>query len=189
MLKKIAAFMLFSLLFSGTVLAAEFSADTVFTHEGGMKSTGKIYYKQDKFRMDMKTPQEMITITRMDKKVVWNIMPKEKMYMELPLNMKNKPIVEEKFEGEIDRKFIGNENVNGHPTKKYLITYKTAEITNKIYQWWATDINFPVKSSAVDGSWTQEYKNIKIGSQPDSLFELPSGYKKFQMPGGMMRGM
>jgi hypothetical protein len=46
----------------------------------------------------------------------------------------------------------------------------------------ATDIKFPVKMAAVDGSWTMEYKNINMGTQPDSLFELPSGYKKMTMP-------
>jgi hypothetical protein len=27
-----------------------------------------------------------------------------------------------------------------------------------------------------------EYKNIKMGAQADSLFEVPSGYKKMAMP-------
>ena len=124
-------------------------------------------------------------ITRMDKKVIWNIMPAQKMYMEIPFNLKNQPLVEEKLQGEIERKQVGTETVNGHPTKKYLITYKSVKKTDQLYQWWATDINFPVKSSAVDGSWTQEYRNIKMGSQPNSLFEVPSGYNKFDMPGGM----
>jgi hypothetical protein len=46
----------------------------------------------------------------------------------------------------------------------------------------ATDIKFPVKMAAVDGSWTMEYKNIKLGSQPASLFELPPGYNKMAVP-------
>ena len=48
----------------------------------------------------------------------------------------------------------------------------------------------PVKTAAVDGSWSQELKNIKMGSQSDSLFELPAGYQKMQMPQlPMMQGM
>lgn len=46
-------------------------------------------------------------------------------------------------------------------------------------------VNFPVKTAAVDGSWTQEYRNIKMGPQPNSLFEVPSGCKKLQAPGGI----
>jgi outer membrane lipoprotein-sorting protein len=185
MFKKFLLFPLFIFLLSGVCFAFEFSADTVMTHKGGGKTTGKIYYKSDRFRMDMKAPEQMIMITRMDKKVIWNIMPAEKMYMELPFDLKNRPMVDEKFEGEIERKHIGNETIDGHPTKKYLITYKSDNKKHQVYQWWATDINFPVKTAATDGSWVQEYKNIKIGTQPDSLFELPKGYKKFQFPGGM----
>jgi hypothetical protein len=54
--------------------------------------------------------------------------------------------------------------------------------TINTYQWMATDINFPVKTAAVDGSWSMEYKDIKLGSQPDSLFELPAGYQKMSIP-------
>jgi hypothetical protein len=184
MLKKI--FILFSafFLFSGTALAFEFSADTIMT-QGGYKTSGKIYFKADKFRMDMTSPEDISAITRLDKKVVWNVMHDQKMYMEMPLNLKNKPMVEEKFEGEIERKHIANETIDGHPTKKYLITYKSGNNKEQVYQWLATDINFPVKTASVDGSWVQEFKNINMGSQPDSLFEVPSGYQKIQMPGGM----
>jgi hypothetical protein len=184
MIKKFFAFLLFITLFSGMALAFEFSADTIMTAKG-MQTKGKIYFKADRFRMDTKTPEEMIMITRIDKKIIWNIMPAEKMYMEIPFNLQNKPMVEEKFEGEIERKHVGNETIDGHPTKKDLITYKSGNKKEQVYQWWATDINFGVKTAAIDGSWIQEFKNIKIESQPNSLFELPAGYQKLQMPGGM----
>jgi hypothetical protein len=175
-------------LLQGAALATEFSADTLMTYEGGQKITGKIYFKPDMFRMDMKDMEDMTVITRIDKKVMWNIMRGEKMYMEMPLDLSNKPKIEEKFEGELERKEVGKETVNGHPTTKYLITYKVDKKKEQVYQWVATDINFPVKTAAVDGSWTQEFKNIKLGPQQQSLFEVPAGYNKMQMPkmpGGM----
>jgi outer membrane lipoprotein-sorting protein len=184
MMKRFLIFLSFIFLFSGVASALEFSADTVMTTKGH-KTTGKIFFSKDKMRMDMVSPQNMSMITRIDKKVAWKIMPKEKTYMEIPLNMKNKPMVEEKMQGEMERKLVGAETIDGHPAKKYLITYKSDNAQEQVYQWMATDINFPVKTAAVDGSWTQEYKNIKFGSQPGSLFEVPAGYKKFQMPGGM----
>ena len=184
MLKKIFFFMLFVLLLTGMAHAMEFSADMIMTSKEG-RVMGKVFYKPDRFRMEVKSPEEMITITRMDKKVIWNIMPREKMYMEMPFSPKDKPKVEEKFEGEIEKRHVGNETIDGHPATKYLITYKSGSGKEQVYQWWATDINFPVKTAAVDSSWAQEYKNIKIGSQPNSFFEVPAGYKKFQMPGGM----
>jgi len=188
MFKKILTLVSFLLFLSGMAYGFEFSADTIATFKGEQKVQGKMYFKPDKFRMDMKTHGDMHMITRIDKKVVWNVMPAQKMYMEMPFNLKNKPKVDEKFEGEIERKLVGNESIDGHPTKKYLITYKAGSKTEQVYQWFATDINFPVKTAAVDGSWSQEFRNVKIGPQPNSLFELPAGYQKMQMPtmpGGM----
>jgi hypothetical protein len=154
----------------------------------GEKITGKLYYKPDRFRMEMKAHEDMIVITRTDKKVAWNIMPAMKMYMEMPFDLKNRPMVEDKFEGETERKLLGSETIDGHPTKKYLITYKSGNGTDQVYQWIATDINFPLKTAATDGLWTQEFRNVRISSQPGSLFEIPAGYQKMdmpQMPGGM----
>ena len=182
MFKKVLTIASFLLFLSGMAYGFEFSADTISTFKGEQKLQGKMYFKQDKFRMDMKGNGDMHMITRIDKKVVWNVMPAQKMYMEMPFNLKNKPKVDEKFEGEIERKLVGNETIDGHPTKKYLITYKANNKTERVYQWFATDINFPVKTAAIDGSWSQEFRNVKIGSQPDSLFEVPKGYQKMQMP-------
>jgi hypothetical protein len=185
MLKKLFLVLVLTISFSGAALAIEFSADTITTMQGGQTMSGKMYFKPDKFRMEMKANEETVMITRIDKKVAWNVMTKQKMYMEMPFDLKNKPKVEEKFAGEIDRKEVGKETIDGHPTKKYLITYKTGDKKDQVYQWLATDIKFPVKTSAVDGSWAQEFKNIKMGPQQDSLFEVPAGFQKMQMPGGM----
>ncbi len=46
----------------------------------------------------------------------------------------------------------------------------------------ATDIDFPIKSDDPNNEWVQEYKNIKVGPQPDKLFEVPKGYSKMEMP-------
>ncbi len=161
--------------------ALEFSADTVLT-AGGQKMYGKMNAKKDRFRMEITNPQHMITISRMDKNVVWNIMPSEKMYIEMPFNPSTAPKTDVNIEGEIDREHLGSEIIDGHPTKKYLITFKTGNQTQKIHQWLATDINFPIKTADPNKEWIQEYKNVKIGVQPDKLFEVPEGYSKMQMP-------
>ena len=60
--------------------------------------------------------------------------------------------------------------------------------------------NFPRKNKlplrmemdCKDTSIVIDYKNIKIGKQADSLFELPAGYKKFSLGGsvsGILKGM
>lgn len=177
----------FLLMFSliSSTYAIEFSADSIMTSKDGHKTFSKMFYKKDMFRIDMRSPDDISMITRLDKKIVWNVMHREKMYMEMPITDTKKPLVEEKLEGEIDRKLISKETIDGHPTEKYLITYKHGNKEEKIYQWVATDIKFPIKTQAFDGSWTQEFKNVNIKEQPLSLFEVPSGYKRFQMPEGM----
>jgi hypothetical protein len=172
-------------LMTNNLCAIEFSADTIMTFKGEQKMLGKMFYKKDMFRMDMKSPDDVSMITRLDKKLVWNIMHRERMYMELPISSAKRPMVEEKLEGEIERKLVGKETIDVHPTEKYLVTYKSNGKQEQIYQWFATDIKFPIKTQSVDNSWSQEFRNINIKEQPVSLFEVPSGYKKFQMPEGM----
>lgn len=168
------------LLTTGIALAFEFSADMVMTAEG-RRITGKIYGKGEKARMEMTAEgHRMISITRSDKKLVWNLMPDQKMYMEMPFNPKETPKTE--IKGEIDRKLVGNETIDGHPTQKYLVTYKEGASTEKVYQWMATDINFPVKTADLNTKWVQEFHNIKLEPQADSLFEEPAGFQKMKMP-------
>lgn len=92
-----------------------------------------MFAKGDHSRMEMTAEgQRMITITRVDMKVVWNLMPEEKIYMEMPLNPKEPPKTE--IKGETDRKLVGSETIDGHPTKKYIITYKEGKATENVYQ-------------------------------------------------------
>ena len=77
MLKKFIAIAVFMLFISGTASALELSADFVTSH-GGFSSSGKMYITPEKIRMDISSPQDMSTITRMDKKVVWNVMHDQK---------------------------------------------------------------------------------------------------------------
>ena len=160
--------------------AIEFSADMVSSAQG-QTTTSKIFVKDQRFRMEPKG-QPTYSIMRGDKQVVWMVMPDQNSYMEMKPSPSQQPKTEEKVRGEVSRKLIGPETVDGHPTQKYEVTYTEAGKTEKMHQWMATDIKFPVKMAAVDGSWTMEYKNINMGTQPDSLFEVPSGYKKMTMP-------
>ncbi|MBM4330849.1 MAG: hypothetical protein FJ117_06415 [Deltaproteobacteria bacterium] len=165
--------------FTGSVFAAEFSADMISKAQGE-KLQSKIYMKKNKIRLETKG-EEAYSILRTDKNVAWMVFPKDKAYMEMV--PKGPQVQGEKLRGEVSRKYLGSETIDGRPTKKYEVTLKDADISDKAYQWVATDLNYPIKISAVDGSWSTEYKNIKVGAQPDSLFELPAGYEKMAMPG------
>jgi hypothetical protein len=162
----------------------------MITTTAGNSYSGKIYMKGDKIRTD--TPgQSSYSIVRQDKNVMWLVTPDKKSYLEMPYDPTQKPEAGEKVKGEVSRKLIGKETIDGHPTEKYLITSKDAGKTREHYQWVATDLNFPIKTAAVDGSYSVEYRNIKK-SVSDSMFELPSGYQKMTIPampkmGGMKK--
>ncbi len=162
---------------ASTALAAEFSGDMVNTSKAGAVNQ-KFFISGDKTRME--SPQG-IAIVRTDKKVMWMLMPQQKMYMEMPLNPSDVPATSEKYPGEIERTLMGKETVDGRATDKYRVVYTAAGVKTTIFQWFAPDIGLPVKTAAEDGSWTMEYKNIKTGTQPDSLFEIPAGYSKMSM--------
>jgi len=166
--------------------AIEFSADTI-TKSAGQTVTGKIYMKDKKMRSETQG-QPGYSIVRQDKNVVWFVMPDTKTYMEMAYDPAQQQTPSEKVQGEVSRKLVGKEKIDGHPTEKYLVTVKHKGKTSEMYQWIATDIKFPIKNAAVDGSYSMEYKNIKQ-SAPDNLFELPAGYKKMTMPAMPKAGM
>jgi hypothetical protein len=166
---------------AGGAGALEFSSDMVMTTQGQTQNS-KIWAKDNKVRMESGA-QPGYTIMRMDKNVMWMVMPEQKSFMEMKYDPSKQPRTDEKVKGEVERKLIGTETVNGHPAKKYEVTYTEGGKTDRMYQWIATDINFPVKMAAIDGSWVLDYKNIKMGAQADSLFEVPVDYQKMAMPG------
>ena len=163
-------------LFGGIAIAGDFSADMVSTTKAGVV-TGKIFIAKEKTRME--TAQTTI-ITRIDKNIVWILMSAQRMYMEQPLKPENVVASTEKMPGEIERKLIGKETVDGKTTNKYRIVYVVADKEETIFQWIAAS-GLPIKSAAVDGRWKVEYKNLKTGKQPDTLFEIPAGYQKFSL--------
>lgn len=174
---------LIALLFCGTALALEFSADMVSKGKGAQGMTAKVYMKNNKFRWESKQ-QETYTISRQDLMKTWVVMPKQRSYMEMSYDPSKDQSPQEKVKGEVSRKLLGTETIDGHPAKKYEVTVQSGKRQTKSYQWLATDLNnFPIKQAAVDGSWGMEYRNIRMGGQPDSLFEEPKGFKKMAMPG------
>lgn len=159
-------------------LAVEFSADVVSRAREG-SFNGRIFVANDKVRMEM---AGLTTITRLDKNVAWVIMPQENMYMEQPLDQRTIAAAREKMPGEIERKFISNEMIGGKPSKKYLVIYELKDRRDEIYQWLDQATQIPLKTAAVDGSWSMEYKNLSIEPQAESLFEIPARYKKMSIP-------
>ncbi len=174
-----------------------YSADMVTYANQKELMAGKIYVSGKKFRMETGRQMEQaltqaVTIVRLDKKVVWILMPQQKMYMETAMRPRDSfSVAAEKVPGEVKREYLGEESVEGRPAKKYRITYKYEGKTGTVYSWIDDALGVPIKASDEKGKWMVIYKNIKPGSQPASLFEIPEGYKKmpsFGFSPGMFEG-
>lgn len=179
-------FFIFAIALSaGPLYAEDFSADMVSSSPEG-SFTAKLYVSGDKSRTEM---SEAVTISRMDEKVVWVLMPREKMYMEQPIDMRTAASTREKIDGEISRTAEGNEIISGRNTTKYRVTFETDGRRESVFQWIDESIRIPVKTAAIDGSWSSEFKNIVSSPQDPALFAIPNGYTKMSLGMPDMKGI
>ena len=172
----------------GLAQAAEFSA-TVISKAGSQETHGKMYFQGQKMRQEFASPQgTSITIIRPDKQVVWVIMPGQKMYMEMPFDKSQTgKAVMRMPEDKAQMKLLGTEKVNGYETEKYEAVIKNNGKTEKSYIWLSKKLGVPIKMTGENGEFSMEYKNIKEGNIPATVFEVPAGYQKMSMPAGMPR--
>jgi outer membrane lipoprotein-sorting protein len=174
-------------------LAAEFSADMVHKM-GAMTREGKVYVKGKKMRTESGMGQG-ITIVDGDSGTVWVLQPGQKMYMEMRKGAAQ-PMQTTQSDEELakvaDKRSLGTETVNGYQCEKYLYTYHDKTL-GAMTTWTATKLGQTIKMvhRSPEGESTFEYRNIKEGGVADSLFQVPAGYTKMEMPGmpGMGKGM
>ena len=176
----------FALLFGTPCLAAEFTADMTM-NAGGQVMNGKVFVKGHKFRQDMQAMgQKQVMIFDGDKKTGWMVMPDAHMYMPLPkAGPGNAPTTDQKeLERKATKKYLGTEKINGYECKKYSYVFKDSSGT-KMTQWISTKLDYPVKMimESRQGRMVRELKNIKQEKVANSLFKVPAGYQKMNMPG------
>jgi len=179
--------------------AAEFTADIferIFNHD----VTGKIYVKDDKYRMDLldKKTKEKPVITVDRKGGFTRLFNAEiKQYQEIKNFSFQAFMVDpfqslEKWDSVLQKKKVGTESVAGYVCNKYEYYDGTAKLAEA---WVARDLNFPVKmhikSGRSDGSikvktnigdTIVKLSNIKKVSVNATLFEIPAGYAKAEKP-------
>jgi hypothetical protein len=178
----------------------DFSGDMVSTSQGN-EHKSKVYATKDKMRFEPEKEGAMrgAVILNFSTHMTDVLMPERKMYMEMPQGQGPggpqwsrdlfRPTNLDDACSEWVKlpqnqggtcKNLGSETVNGRSTVKFEGTNSKGETG---YAWIDKKIAFPIKWQGKNDTW--EMQNIKEGSQPASLFEIPSDYKKFQMPAGM----
>ena len=180
---------------------AEYSADKV-TQTESVTFEQHVYYTPTKERTEMhgsgKNADQMpIQILRKDNKVMWQVMPSQKMYMEYsldrpaPSTMKKEPADMTKWD--FEETVVGEEVMEGVNVTKYK-TIATSTDGKKFGGFsWRTKEGIPLKVDLLykqgeeKHRMTTELHNLKIGPQDPQLFEIPADYTKFDMA-GMMGG-
>jgi hypothetical protein len=156
--------------------AVEFLADQITRTEGHTRRSG-LFYRDDRWRLEHNDPGPVgVTIVRKDKQLMWFLLPRMKHFKTLPYDPKQAPMVGEHLDGEVSRDVIGHETRDGHPTTLYEVKAFEAGQVVDYYQWIATDLRLPLRLTRKDGTWTREYRNLKLRTLPDELFQIPLTY-------------
>jgi outer membrane lipoprotein-sorting protein len=138
---------------------------------------------------------KMVTITRPDKKVIYQVMPDLNAYceMQIPDATAGKAEVPK-----MDRKVQGTEMVDKYKCQKVLTTVTTKDGTTvDIMTWEAKEFGgMPIKmeTDTPQGKMTMLFKDIKTDTPAASLFEPPAGATKHasmqeMMMSAMMQNM
>jgi len=164
-------------------------------HEG----KGRVEMDMTKMMADQGMPggipgfDKMVIITRPDKKIVYQVIPGLKGYVEMPI-----PSTQDTDGDKVERTVLGDESVDGRACQKVKVAVagKDGQKTD-ITLWEAKDLGgIPVKAQAqtAQGLVNMQFKNIKAGNPGAATFDVPAGltqYTSFQelMMGAMMQKM
>jgi hypothetical protein len=163
-----------------------FSADQIHTM-GGKTKTSKVHATPGAMRLEGEDKgKKSIVIMRFDRKVMWSLMPDQRMYVELPWASQSE-WASWVAGAEVQRQSLGTEQVGAYLCEKSRVQ---VTLQGKVYtslEWTAKQLNgMVVKTQDEKGQWSTEYQNVLLGPQDPSLFEVPADYKKLSL-GGMFQ--
>jgi len=168
--------------------SVDYAADVVMTADGD-KVDGKIMRATGKERRELTVEGEIeIIVIRLDRRLVWSLAPDDKLYVESSLDEAlgrvpgpaGKP-----REAQLTVTALGSETIDGlHATKKK-VSGKEGDGSPVEGTVWMSDqgIVLRAESDIVDEDGKHhmlrmELKNLRIGPQNSTLFEIPAGYKR-----------
>src|SRR5215217_2338371 len=147
---------------SSTVWSVEFVADQL-THIGDRTYRASLFCREDRCRMEHNSPGSIeVTIVRKDKGLMRLLSARLKRFKTLPIDVKAGPLFQPIVGREVAREIIGTETLDGHPTTLSLVTVHEVDRNVEYYQWWADDLQLPLRVARRDGAWIVDYKNIRI---------------------------
>lgn len=172
-----------------------FSGAVWMSEDGSqVEHIGAIHVGETGFLMNMQAQgQRVSSLFKWESETVWSIMHDQKMYMEIPPEKSGWQQYEAGpcfgFEG---GEKVGSETVNGRSAEKWRCTGQTmvpnGEPPSDATVWYDPELQFGIKTVADNGS-VFEVRDIEVGEQDPSMFEIPSGYQKFDLNSMMQQMM
>jgi hypothetical protein len=159
---------------------ADYVAHTVMEADG-RRMTGRVWASGDKERRELEVDgRTHVMILRRDRDLVWMLMPEQRMYLEQPLG------AQDRLAGaDLAREALGAEAVNGAAATKYRVHGTAADGHPFEGTLWLTDQDIPVR--VVTGKGPEhvriELDRLSVGFVDPARFELPRGWKRFELPG------
>jgi hypothetical protein len=204
MLRRVACIscLIVLMLAASLVLAqTEFSAEVVDLQKPGTPTQAKMFFAKDKVRIEAQGTSSHgggAVIVNYATQTSIVLMPQQHMYMEMPVQGQSQRMAYASAffsVGDVENACgdwqkmghqgatchkVGSETVSGRSTVKYETTNASGDVS---HFWLDPKLRFPVKWEGKNNSG--ELRNIQEGSLPASLFEVPAGFNKMEMPGGM----
>ena len=157
--------------------AIQFVADQTIRTDGRVYRSS-LYHRDDMWRIEHNDSGSIeITIVRKDKGLIWHLLGRTRQFATMPFDESTDVMLERTMINEAGRELIGTEVLEGHPTSVYQVTVQDGEQVDIYYQWWADDLQLPLRLARRDGAWTVQYKNVRLRSLSPRLFELPLNYR------------
>ncbi|MFU8816940.1 MAG: hypothetical protein ACNA7W_16455 [Pseudomonadales bacterium] len=164
-------------------LAVSFKATARFeADEHAIEET--LYYQAGKLREEMNVGgNDMVIIQRHDLGKLWVVMP-QGFYMETAIDAPNEQV---KSFSLVEHERLGSETINGIATTKYKTVWETDDGRFGGYSW-MTDDNIAVKADLVSESEGEQHHiryemtQLERISHADSLFEVPEGHSRMNIP-------
>jgi len=168
--------------------ALQFIADQV-TQIDGRIHRGSLYYRDDMWRIEHNDRGSVeVTIGRKDKGLMWLLFGRMKQFATLPFDDTVDVALGRTIKNETERETIGTEVLDGHPTTLFQVTAREGDRNVVYYQWWADDLQLPLRLARQDGSWIVQHKNVRLRELSPRLFDLPLNYRPLNNGASPSRG-
>ncbi|MGD9388629.1 MAG: DUF4412 domain-containing protein [Gammaproteobacteria bacterium] len=164
-------------------VTSPFRAEARMTAEGEQVNT-VIYFDDGRFREELKVEGQMMVLLYSQGGDKAQMLMPMGMYMEFPLGSGDSQQMEEYRL--VERTRVGPETVNGFETTRYRVVYAGPDGRYEGDAWFtAENIAVRCDMTATEGGESTrvlfEITGLELGPQGDALFEIPAGYRKFDM--------